>query len=104
MSESIQVKKRREEQAQTSSSEEEQTQSGGVGKAIAIREGPQALTAASLLVEVYGGLVQETRSQRFGPDQIFVSFIRNLVSWNTEIVSRSVISRMSASFVEHTAL
>lgn len=86
MSASIQAKKTREEQEQTSRSKEQQAQRGGVANAVANREGPRALTAAaSLLVEVYGGLVQNTRSQSFGPDQIFVSFIRNLVSWNTEI-------------------
>jgi hypothetical protein len=86
MSESIQAKKLREE-AQTSSSKEEQAQRGGVGEPVGTEEGPWALTAAPLLVEIYVGLVQNTRSQSFAPDHIFLSFITNLVSWNMKIAS-----------------
>jgi hypothetical protein len=89
MSESIQAKKLREE-AQTSSSKEQQAQRGGVGKPVGTKEGPSALTAAPLLVEIYGGLVQSTRSQGFGADPIFLSFITNLVSWNTKTMSYSI--------------
>jgi hypothetical protein len=86
MSESIQAEKLREE-AQTSSSKEQQAQRGGVGKPVGTNEGPSALTAAPLLVEIYGGLVQNTRSQSFGPDPLFLAFITNLVSWNMKIAS-----------------